>query len=113
MGFDIFESFQQQPSLAELLRNWKTPVKTEPDVLRGINELISMQVLTNQLLTQIATVQAGKQTAFISQGQRANEAANFDEAAGPVRLLSQRVDELEKKLDEATKKAGAAAGARG
>ena len=113
MGFQNFEAFQQ-PSLLELFRNWHTPVKTEPDVLRGINELISMQVLTNQLLTQIATGQTGKQTAFIAQGQRANEGAAFDESVGQVRLLSQRVDELEKKLDEATKKAaGAAGGARG
>lgn len=114
MGFQNFEGFQQ-PSIVEFLRNWPSPVKTEPDVLRGINELISMQVVTNQLLTQLAS-QAGKVstgTAFIGQGQRANEGAAFDESATQVRLLSQRVDDLEKKLDEATKKAGAAAGARG
>jgi hypothetical protein len=113
MGLNTFEAFQQ-PSVIDFLRNWPSPVKTEPDVLRGINELISMQVLTNQLLNQIATAQTGKQTAFIGQTQRANEWAAFDESVGQVRLLSQRVDELEKKLDEATKKAaGAAGGARG
>ncbi len=115
MGFQNFEGFQQ-PSIVEFLRNWPSPVKTEPDVLRGINELISMQVVTNQILTQLASAQAGKTTAgtaFIGQGQRADEGAAFNESANQVRLLSQRVDDLEKKLDEATKKAGAAAGARG
>jgi hypothetical protein len=113
MGFDTFETFRQQQSFPEILRIW-TPVKTEPDVMRSINELISMQVLTQQLLTQLATQQTGKKTAFIGQGLRADEGAAFDESATQVRLLSQRVDDLERKLDEAAKKAGAAAGgARG
>jgi hypothetical protein len=109
MGFQNFEAFQQ-PSIVDFLRNWPSPVKTEPDVLRGINEIISMQVLTHQLLTQLATGKVQSGQAFIGQGQRANEGAAFDESVGQVRLLSQRVDELERKLDEATKKAGAAAG---
>ena len=113
MGFDLFETFRQ-PAQLEIIRGI-TPVKTEPDVLRSINELISMQVLTQQLLTQLAAsagkAQAG--TAFIGQGQRAEEGAAFNESASQVRLLTQRVDDLERKLDEATKKAGAAAGARG
>jgi hypothetical protein len=109
MGFDVFETFRQP--IPELVRDWRTPIKLEPDVLRGIQEVISMQVLTNQLLTQLATGKLQSGQAFIGQGQRANEGAAFDESVGQVRLLSQRVDELEKKLDEATKKAGAAAGA--
>jgi len=113
MGFDNFETFRPQFNPADILRIW-TPVKTEPDVMRSLNELISMQVLTQQLLTQIASGQAGKKTAFIGQGLRADEGAAFDESATQVRLLSQRVDDLERKLDEAAKKAGAAAGgARG
>lgn len=109
MGFDVFESFRQQT-----IPDWLTPRKTEPDVLRGINELISLQVLTHQLLTQLAAGKLQSGQAFIGQGQRANEGAAFDESVGQVRLLSQRVDDLEKKLDEAAKKAGAAAGgARG
>ena len=111
MGFDVFESFRQTAPV-ELIRGI-TPIKTEPDVLRSINELISMQVLTQQLLTQLATGKVQSGQAFIGQGQRANEGAAFDESANQVRLLSQRVDDLERKLDEATKKAGAAAGARG
>ena len=112
MGFDNFEAFRQQFSPGDILRVW-TPVKTEPDVLRSLQELISIQYVTQQLLTQIANTQAGKQTAFIGQAQRANEGAAFDESVGQVRLLSQRVDDLEKKLDEATKRAAAAAGSRG
>ena len=111
MGFDVFENFRQTAPI-ELIRGI-TPVKTEPDVLRSINELISMQVLTQQLLTQLASAQTGKRTAFIGQGLRADEGAAFDESASQVRLLSQRVDDLERKLDEATKKAAAAGGARG
>jgi hypothetical protein len=111
MGFDLFETFRQTAPI-ELIRGI-TPIKTEPDVLRSINELISMQVLTQQLLTQLATGKAQSGQAFIAQGQRANEGAAFDESANQVRLLSQRVDDLERKLDEATKKAGAAAGSRG
>lgn len=111
MGFDLFETFRQ-PAQLEIIRGI-TPVKTEPDVLRSINELISMQVLTQQLLTQLATGKLQGGQAFIAQGQRANEAGAFDESANQVRLLSQRVDDLERKLDEATKKAGAAAGSRG
>ena len=111
MGFDVFETLRQTTPL-EIIRGI-SPVKTEPDVLRSINELISMQVLTQQLLTQLASSAAGKKTAFIGQGLRADEGAAFDDSASQVRLLSQRVDDLERKLDEATKKAGAAAGARG
>ena len=111
MGFDLFETFRQ-PAQLEIIRGI-TPVKTEPDVLRSINELISMQVLTQQLLTQLASGKAQTGQAFIAQGQRANEGAAFDESASQVRLLSQRVDDLERKLDEATKKAASAGGARG
>ena len=110
MGFDVFESLRQTAPV-DILRGI-SPYKTEPEVLRSINELISVQALTHQLVTQLVAAQ-GK-TAFIGTGQRANEAGAFDESASQVRLLSQRVDELERKLDEATKKAaGAAAGTRG
>lgn len=111
MGFDVFESLRQTAPV-DILRGI-SPYKTEPEVLRSINELISVQALTHQLVTQLVAAQGGK-SAFIGTAQRANEAGAFDESASQVRLLSQRVDELERKLDEATKKAaGAAAGTRG
>jgi len=90
-----------------------SPVKTEPEVLRSIAELISVSVLTQQMITQLATQNArqGGQ-AFIGQTQRANEAAAFDDAAGQVRLLSQKVEDLERRLDEAVGKKAATATAK-
>lgn len=109
MNFIQAEVFQQLPTL-DILRGI-TPVKTEPEVLRGISELISMQVLTQQLLTQLASAQAGKLQggqSFIRSGQRADEATAFDDSATQVRLLSQRIEELERRLDEGGKKSAAA-----
>jgi hypothetical protein len=112
MGMSIFQAevYQQLPDIIRGI----SPVKTEPEVLRSLGELISMQVVTQQLLTQLATAQTGRLAggqAFIGQAQRANEAGAFDDAAGQVRLLSQKVQDLERRLDEVTgKKAAAAAG---
>jgi hypothetical protein len=109
LNFIQYEVYQQQP-LAEIIRGI-SPVKTEPEVLRSINELISLQVVTQQLLTQLAT---GKATAgghaFIGGAARANEAGAFDDAAGQVRLLSQKVEDLERRLDEVSGKKAATAG---
>jgi len=107
MGLNIvqYEVYTQVP---EILRGI-SPVKTEPEVLRSLSELISMQVLTQQLLTQLATNKAIGGQAFIGGAQRANEAGAFDDAAGQVRLLSQKVQDLERRLDEATGKKAAAA----
>src|SRR5262245_7365614 len=98
MGMNLiqYEVYAQTPDFVRGI----TPVKTEPEVLRSLSELISMQVLTQQLITQIVT--AGKGTAghaFIGQAQRANEAGAFEDAAGQVRLLSQRVEALESQLE--------------
>jgi len=108
MGFNIvqYEVYQQLP---ELIRGI-SPVKTEPEVLRSIAELISMQVVTQQLLTQLATGKLAGGQAFIGQTQRANEAAAFDDSAGQVRLLSQKVQDLERRLDEVAGKKAIAAG---
>ena len=107
MGVNIyqFENYQQQLTLDAF--GGISPIKTEPQVLRAISELISAQLFTQQLVQQLASVQLGKTAAgqaFIGQGQRVNEARGFDESAEPVRLLSQRIEELEKRLDEAVPK---------
>ena len=106
MGSNIFqfENFQQQLTLEAF--GGISPIKTEPQVLRAISELISAQLFTQQLVQQLASVQLGRTgaQAFIGQGQRVNEARAFDEAAEPVRLLSQRIEELEKRLEEAVPK---------
>ena len=109
LNFVQYEVYTQVPDFVRGI----SPVKTEPEVLRSISELISMQVLTQQLLTQIATSGklAGGQ-AFINQAQRANEADAFDDAAGNVRLLTQKVADLERRLDEAVGKKAAAAGTK-
>ena len=108
MGMSIFqpEVYQQLPDIIRGI----SPVKTEPEVLRAIGELISMQVVTQQLLTQLASGKLAGGQAFIGGAQRANEAAGFDDAAGQVRLLSQKVQDLERRLDEVTKAKAAAAG---
>ena len=106
LNFVQFEVYQQLP---ELIRGI-SPVKTEPEVLRSIGELISMQVLTQQLLTQLATGRVAGGQAFIGGAARANEAGAFDDAAGQVRLLSQKVQDLERRLDEVSGKKAAAAG---
>ncbi len=108
LNFIQYEVYQQQP-LAEIIRGI-SPVKTEPEVLRSINELISLQVVTQQLLTQLATGKAAGGQAFIGGTARANEAGAFDDAAGQVRLLSQKVEDLERRLDEVSGKKAATAG---
>ena len=105
LGLIQYEVYSQLP---ELIRGI-TPVKTEPEVLRSISELISMQVLTQQMITQLATGKLQGGQAFIGQTQRANEGAAFDDAAGQVRLLSQKVQDLERRLDEVSGKKAAAA----
>ena len=111
MGLNAIQYEVFQPALnLEVIRGI-TPIKTEPEVLRSIGELISMQILTQQLLTQIATAQAGRLQAgqsFIRQGQRTDEGAAFDDSVEQVRLLSQRVEDLERRLDEASGKKAAA-----
>lgn len=106
MGMSIFqpEVYQQLP---DILRGI-TPVKTEPEVLRSLGELISMQVITQQLITQLATGKLAGGQAFIGGTQRANEAGAFDDSAAQVRLLSQKVQDLERRLDEVKGKAAAA-----
>jgi hypothetical protein len=92
-----------------------SPVKTEPLVLRAISELISAQVLTQQIVAQMATLQTGRLTsgrAFLGQSLRADDASTFDESVEPVRMLSQRVQELEKRLDEVSPKKAAASTGR-
>ena len=108
MGLSLvqYEVYTQQ--LPDIIRGI-SPIKTEPEVLRSISELISMQVLTQQLITQLATGRAATGHSFIGSTQRANEAGAFDDAAGQVRLLSQKVEDLERRLDEAVGKKAAAA----
>lgn len=111
MGLNLIQYEVYQQPISELIRGI-TPVKTEPEVLRSINELISLQVLTQQMIGQLTALQTGKALggqSFIRQGQRADEAAAFDDSVGQVRLLSQRVEDLEKRLDEAVGKKAAAA----
>jgi len=108
MGMSIFQAevYQQLPDIIRGI----SPVKTEPEVLRSLGELISMQVVTQQLLTQLATGRHIGGQAFIGQTQRANEAGAFDDSTDQVRLLSQKVQDLERRLDEVTKAKAAAAG---
>ncbi len=112
MGANIFQVENYQPTLTLDLLHGLTPVKTEPLVFRAISELISAQVLTQQIVTQLATLQVGKSTAgqaFIGQSQRVDEAGAYNESAEPVRLLTQRIMDLEKRLDEVSPKKSAAA----
>ena len=107
------ENFNTLPLQLDILQT-TSPIKTEPMVLRAISELISAQVLTQQIVTQMATLQAGRMAggrAFLGQNLRADEASAFDEAE-PVRALSQRVQELEKRLDEVAPKKAAATASR-
>lgn len=108
LNFPQFEGYQQV-NYADIIRGI-SPVKTEPEVLRSINELISVQVVTQQLLTQLAAGRLERGQAFIGATARANEAGAFDDAAGQVRLLSQKVQDLERRLDEVSGKKAAAAG---
>jgi hypothetical protein len=115
MGANIFqpENFQQPTLTADWWGGGITPVKTEPLVLRAISELISAQVLTQQIVAQMATLQTGRLQsgrAFLAQALRAEEGGAFDEAAEPVRVLSQRLQDLEKRLEEVAPKKAAATG---
>jgi hypothetical protein len=112
MGVSIyqFENYSQQLTLDVF--GGISPVKTEPQVLRAISELISAQVFTQQLVQQLAAAQIGRAAtgqSFISQGQRPSEGRAFDDAAEPVRMLTQRLEELEKRLDETMPKKAATA----
>ena len=108
MGSNWMVNEYFQPQLTAEILNGITPVKTEPQVLRAISELISAQLFTQQLIQQIATQQVARVgQAFVGQAQRPAEAAAFDASAEPVRLLTQRLEELEKRLDEATAKKAA------
>src|SRR5262245_55242450 len=114
MGASIFqpENFNVPALTTDLFPGGITPVKTEPLVLRAISELISAQVLTQQIVSQIATLQTGRLAsgrAFLGQHLRADEASAFEEAE-PLRALSQRLQDLEKRLDEVAPKKAAAAG---
>lgn len=105
-----FEVYHQPLSLEAL--GGISPIKTEPLIFRAIQELISAQVLTQQIVTQLAGLQVGKLQAgqaFISQGQRPEEGGAFDNSAEPVRLLTQRIEELEKRLGETASKKSATA----
>ncbi len=111
MGVNIFqaENFQPTTQISDFLGGI-TPVKTEPLIFRAVAELISAQVLTQQIISQLATLQMGKpRQAFIGQSQRVDESGAYDETAEPVRLLTQRLQELERRLDEVAPKKAAAA----
>ena len=107
MGATIFQvenlQFQERFTI-----DWLTPVKTEPLVLRAIQELLAAQIQTQQIVTQLAGGKIAGARPFIGQELRAAEGAAFDESAEPVRMLSQRVQELEKRLDEVAPKKAAA-----
>ena len=82
-----------------------TPVKTEPIIFRAIQELISAQLFTQQIIAQQATLAGGK--SFIRSSQRAEEGQAFDDSAQQIQMLTQRVEDLEKRLEKAY---GASAG---
>jgi hypothetical protein len=96
-----YEVYQQGPVI-----DWQgiTPVKTEPVVFRAIQELISSQLFTQQLVTQQLGALAAGGKSFIRSGQRAEEGGAFDDSAQQIQMLTQRVQELEKKLESATAK---------
>ena len=95
-----FENYQAGPVI-----DWQgiSPVKTEPIVFRAIQELISAQLFTQQILTQQLALGGGK--SFIRSSQRAEEGQAFDDSAQQIQTLTQRVEELEKRLERATGKA--------
>lgn len=112
MGVSIFQAENTQPTLQAFDWGGITPVKTEPLIFRAISELIASQVLTQTIVSQLAGLQAGKirgGQAFIGQNLRADEAGAFDDTAEPVRMLTQRVKELEARLDEAAPRKASAA----
>lgn len=114
MGVNLYQIENYQQLTLDMFGGI-SPVKTEPQVLRAISELISAQLLTQQLVQQLAQAQLGRAAAgqaFISQAQRPSEGRAFDDTAEPVRLLSQRIEELEKRLEEAVPKAKAQTAAR-
>ena len=106
----LLVQFETFPQTTPIFIDPSTPIKREAEVLRSIQELISMQLLTQQMITQLAGGKLQTNQAFIRQGQRADEGAAFDDSVQQVRLLSQRVEELEKRLDEASGKKSTAAG---
>jgi hypothetical protein len=115
MGATIFQPENVTPTLTPDFWGGGTPVKTEPLVLRAISELISAQVLTQQIVSQIAALQTGRLAsgrAFLGQAMRADDASAFEEGVEPVRVLSQRIQELEKRLDEVAPRKAAATGGR-
>jgi len=104
MGVSIFQPEAiAQPTLQAFDWGGITPVKTEPLIFRAISELIASQVLTQTIVTQLAGLQGKTRPgqAFIGQSLRADESGAFDDTAEPVRMLTQRVEELEKRLNEA------------
>jgi hypothetical protein len=114
MGVSIWqpEGIEARPTLATFDWGGISPVKTEPLIFRAISELIASQVLTQTIVTQLAGLQTGKirgAQPFIGQNARADESGAFEDTAEPVRVLTQRVQELEKRLDEAYPKKTAAA----
>ena len=101
----IAENVQTTLNL-DILRGW-TPVKTEPEILRSFQELIAVNVQTQLMLSQVLNRgmdrAAGGQLqggAFLGKGMRADEGSAYDDSAEQVRLLSQRVEELERRLNE-------------
>lgn len=102
MGFEPykFEGYQAGPVLD---LHGITPVKTEPIIFRAIQELISAQLFTQQIITQQLALGGGR--SFIRGTQRAEEGQAFDDSVQQIQTLTQRVDELEKRLERATGKA--------
>ena len=107
MGNTIFQPENMQFQ-ERFVIDWLTPVKTEPLILRAIQELVSAQLVTQQIVNQLAGNKLAGGRAFIGQDLRASEGAAFDESAESVRMLTQRVQDLEKRLEEVKAKKSAA-----
>lgn len=99
MGYGPFQRYEVYQANPLLLIHNITPVKTEPEILRAITELISVQVLTQQMLAKQVEGKAGGRS-FISQGLRADESVAYDDKAEQIQTLTQRVEELERRLRE-------------
>ena len=106
MGFQFHEVYQQAGPVLDL--HGITPIKTEPIIFRAIQELISAQLFTQQILTQQLAL-GGKVggRSFISSSQRADDGQAYNDSAEQIQMLTQRVEDLERRLERA---AGASAG---
>jgi|SRR5215204_673540 len=99
MGYGQNFRYEAYQEINPLIFQGISPYKTEPEILRAISELISVQVLTQHLLTQQLSGKAGGR-AFIGQSQRADESGAYDDSAEQIQTLTKRVEELEKRLNQ-------------